>query len=95
MNTLILPINPVEGDILKVEHVCYFTKKHSEDQLFKIDLYEIVDETWKHPQTELLTINKIDYKFLGTFNRQSLKAAGIVLLEACENNLQEIFGKKG
>ena len=79
----------VSEEVIKEKHICYFTQiKECEG---KIALYEVYEAFYKHPEApEQALIQRIETRVIAAFNRNSVKASNLILLEAA-NNASKLF----
>lgn len=84
----------VEERPIKSRNISYSTGRKYSDGGENICLYEIVEYTYIHPQSEgSATISDIDCKLIKEINIHQEEAAPLLLLEAALNNIKEFRNK--
>lgn len=74
---------------LSVKHICYYATSSYKDGEKKIHLWEVVDETYPHPDVpENSVINVIKTHLIRTMKADNLNAAPIIILEAAEETVK-------
>lgn len=73
----------INEDPVSTKHISWFTKPHADSDGMFIQLFEVVESSYRHPQAPGHAIIKVvEMKFRDKASRLSDKAATWILLEA-------------
>jgi len=84
-----MPLLVINEEPVEEKHVSWFVR---DSNGFAVQLYEVVELKYKHPQApDDAFVYKFETKCCGNFFRVEPKAATLVLLEASEKAVQQVF----
>ena len=81
-----------EDTPIRAEHICYFTRKESNDQIVLCEVYK---EYYDHPDApgEAL-VSVVLTRSIRSYSRHEQRAAPVIIMEAAQNNCKGL-GQRG
>ena len=86
--SILFSINNEPDDILSEKHICFFTREGFGERVAGIDLYEVLEVQYRHPEAPTeASVQVVETRFISSHHRMSPHAANLVLLEAANKAL--------
>lgn len=77
---------------VKTEHICFYPKEKIVHGQIQVEVYEVVEEYYKHPQSpENCLIVQIKTRYIKTISHGKLYPAALILLKSQDNFANQLY----